>query len=46
MEFIYITNDPELAQYAQDSDVDRIMIDLEYLRKRERQEHLAFSTRY
>lgn len=40
MEFIYITNDPELAQYAQDSGVDRIMIDLEYLRKRERQEHL------
>lgn len=40
MEFIYITNDPELAQYAQDSGVDRIMIDLEYLRKRERQKHL------
>jgi 2-keto-3-deoxy-L-rhamnonate aldolase RhmA len=40
MEFIYITNDPELAQYAQDSGVDRIMIDLEYLRKRGRQEHL------
>jgi len=40
MEFIYITNDPELAQYAQDSGVDRIMIDLEYLEKRERQGHL------
>lgn len=40
MEFIYITNNPELAQYAQDSDVDRIMIDLEYLGKRERQGHL------
>ena len=40
MEFIYITNDPELAQYAQDSGVDRIMIDLEYLGKRERQGHL------
>lgn len=40
MEFISITNDPELAQYAQDSGVDRIMIDLEYLGKRERQGHL------
>lgn len=40
MEFIYITNDPELAQYAQDSGVDRIMVDLEYLGKRERQGHL------
>ncbi len=40
MEFIYITNDPELAQYAQDSGVDRIMIDLEYREKRERQGHL------
>ena len=40
MEFISITNDPELAQYAQDSGVDRIMVDLEYLGKRERQGHL------
>lgn len=40
MEFIYITNDPELAQYAQDSGVDRIMIDLEYLGKGERQGQL------
>jgi 2-keto-3-deoxy-L-rhamnonate aldolase RhmA len=40
MEFIYITNDPELAQYAQDSGVDRIMIDLEYRKKRERQGRL------
>lgn len=40
MEFIYITNDPELAQYAQDSGVDRIMIDLEYREKRERQGRL------
>lgn len=39
MEFIYITNNPELAQYAQDSDVDRIMIDLEHMGKRERQGH-------
>ena len=40
MEFIYITNNPELAQYAQDSGVNRIMIDLEYIGKRERQGHL------
>ena len=40
MEFIYITNDPEIAAYAQDSGVDRIMIDLEYMGKRERQGHL------
>ena len=40
MEFIYITNDPELAQYAQDSGVDRIMIDLEYREKRKRQGRL------
>lgn len=40
VEFIYITNDPELAQYAQDCDVDRIMIDLEVLGKKERQGHL------
>jgi len=40
MEFIYITNDPEIAVYAQDSGVDRIMIDLEYMGKGERQGHL------
>lgn len=40
MEFIYITNNPQLAQYAQNCDVDRIMIDLEYLGKKERQGHL------
>ena len=40
MEFIYITNDPELARYAQNSGVDRIMVDLEYIGKRERQEYL------
>lgn len=40
MEFIYITNNLELAVFAQDSGVDRIMIDLEYLGKRERQGHL------
>lgn len=40
MEFIYITNNPELARYAQDCGVDRIMIDLEYIGKKERQGHL------
>jgi len=40
MEFIYITNNPELAQHAQDCGVDRIMVDLEYLGKRERQKGL------
>jgi len=40
MEFIYITNNTELAQYAQDSGVDRIMIDIEHIGKRERQGHL------
>ena len=40
MEFIYITNNPELARYAQDSGVDRIMVDLEYIGKKERQGHL------
>ncbi len=40
MEFIYITNDPELARYAQDCDVDRIMVDLEIIGKKERQGHL------
>jgi 2-keto-3-deoxy-L-rhamnonate aldolase RhmA len=40
MEFILITNDTELARYAQDCGVDRVMVDLEYLGKRERQGHL------
>lgn len=40
MEFIYITNDKDLARYAQYSDVDRIMIDLETIGKIERQGHL------
>ena len=39
MELIYITN-PELAQHAQDCGVDRIMVDLEYLGKKERQKGL------
>jgi HpcH/HpaI aldolase/citrate lyase family len=37
MEFIYITNNPIRAVIAQDSGVDRIMVDLEYLGKHERQ---------
>lgn len=40
MEFILITNDTELARYAQDCGVDRVMVDLEYLGKKERQGHL------
>ena len=40
IEFIYITNNPELAEYAQNSGVDRIMVDLEYIGKKERQGHL------
>lgn len=40
IEFIYITNNPELAEYAQDAGVDRIMVDLEYIGKKERQGHL------
>jgi 2-keto-3-deoxy-L-rhamnonate aldolase RhmA len=40
MELIYITNDPEIAAYCQDFGVDRIMIDLEYIGKKERQRHL------
>lgn len=39
MEFILITNDIGFAQYAQDSGIDRIMVDLEILGKRERQSH-------
>jgi hypothetical protein len=40
MEFIYINNNTELAQYAEACGIDRIMIDLEYLGKRERQGHV------
>ena len=40
IEFVYITNNPELAEYAQNSGVDRIMVDLEYIGKKERQGHL------
>ena len=40
MELILITNDIRLGKYAEDSGVDRIMIDLEILGKKERQGHL------
>jgi len=40
IEFVYITNNPELAEYAQNSGVDRIMVDLECIGKKERQGHL------
>lgn len=40
MEYILITNDCELAEYAQECGVHRIMIDLEILGKKTRQGHL------
>jgi len=40
MDKILITNDMQLAKYAQDSGVERIMVDLEVLGKKERQGHL------
>lgn len=40
MEFILITNNPDVAKYAQDSGVHRIMVDLEIKGKKERQGHL------
>ncbi|PFG45473.1 HpcH/HpaI aldolase/citrate lyase family protein [Vibrio sp. ES.051] len=38
--YLYITNVPEIASYAEDSGVNRIFIDLEVLGKVERQGHL------
>lgn len=40
MEYIFITNNKQVAGYAQASGVDRIMVDLEMLGKPERQGHL------
>ena len=40
MEYILITNSPDIAMYAQDCGVHRIMVDLEIKGKRERQGHL------
>ncbi|MDO4465977.1 MAG: aldolase/citrate lyase family protein [Bacillota bacterium] len=37
LNFMYITNDPLVAQIAQDSGVDRIFVDLEYIGKTARQ---------
>jgi hypothetical protein len=40
MDKILITNNIKLAKYAQDSGVERIMVDLEFMGKEERQGHL------
>jgi len=40
MEFIFITNQPELASYAESVGVDRIMVDVEIIGKAERQGHV------
>lgn len=40
MQFIFITNQPDLAKLAQDAGVDRIMVDLEVIGKSARQGHL------
>ena len=37
LKLIYITEKPEIAQIAQENGVDRIMVDLEYIGKAERQ---------
>ena len=34
---MYITNDPEIAQIAQDAETDRIFVDMEYIGKEKRQ---------
>ena len=38
---IFITNDPKLACCAEDSGIDRVMVDLEVIGKEERQGHLS-----
>lgn len=40
IKYIFITNDPALAQFAQSAGVQRIMVDLEVDGKQERQGHL------
>lgn len=40
MEYILITNNPDIAKYAEDCGVHRIMVDLEIIGKLERQGHL------
>jgi hypothetical protein len=41
MRFIFITNSPELARFATERGVDRVMVDLELLGKVARQGHLS-----
>ncbi len=40
MKLMYITNDPEIAIFAEQCGVQRIFVDMEYLGKNERQGHL------
>lgn len=40
MEYMYITNQPEIARIADEIGIDRVWIDLEYLGKEERQKGL------
>jgi len=40
MELILITNDIDVAKYAEECGVDRIMVDIEWIGKKERQGHL------
>ncbi len=37
LKLMYITNDPEIAQIAQDAGTDRIFVDMEYIGKEKRQ---------
>lgn len=37
LKLMYITNRPEIAQIAESAGVDRIFVDMEYIRKKERQ---------
>lgn len=41
MRFIFITNSPQLAEFATSNGVDRLMVDLELIGKVERQGHLS-----
>lgn len=40
MRFMLITNDPDIARYAEHSGIDRIFLDMEFLGKKTRQGHL------
>ena len=37
LKLLYITNDPRIAKIAEDNGVDRIMVDMEYIGKDQRQ---------